>query len=137
MALTSAGAQAIITALVNNKYVGLGLSSSAPGNTGSGFREPTASEYRRVALSGKMNSMVFPYNNQPQGFVDNNDTLYYPEAVTSGGWGVVAYFGLFSGSTVGGTDLLVWGTLNSGTPVTINANTVPLFRANQLSVTVS
>lgn len=135
MALTSAGAQAIITALVSNKHVGLGLSSSAPGNTGAGFSEPSASEYRRVSLAGKMNTMTFPYNNQPQGFVDNNDTLYYPEAVTAGGWGVVAYFGLFSAATSG--DLLVWGTLNSGTPVTINANTVPLFRANQLSVTVS
>lgn len=142
MALTQNGAQQIITALVSGKYVALSTNTLDTMNGGAGFTEPTASEYRRVGLQGNLGDMTYNASTGT-GTIKNNNILYYPEADPGGsgtatGWGTngkVYCFGLFTAAT--GGNLLVYGQLNgSSSGVTINANTVPLFRAEQLSVTV-
>ena len=136
MGLTKSGASGIYTAILQNKYVG--LLKAAP-TSEIEYIEPSADEYERVTLSDVLNAPT-PISGGTDGYlVDNSRIIYFPEAITQDGWGLITHFGIFSNKTGVGTPtsptLLVWGTLSGG-GVSVPQNTVPLFRPNQLMVTL-
>lgn len=121
----------------------LGLFTTLPGASGSGGVEVSYPEYSRVQLNvngveGK-EIMTAPYTETGTGEdagktisgIKNQEIIFFPEAETGAG-GTAVGFGLFSART-GGTPYL-WGALK--TSVTINQNSVPMFRIDDFEIKV-
>jgi hypothetical protein len=103
----------------------VGLSSTTPTDAGGSFTEPSAGGYQRVALTAA--SWTAATGGDPSS-TSYGATLSFP--VSTGGWGGLSHFGLFSQST-GGT-VQAWGTLSSA--LTVGTGDRPVFAANSLRV---
>lgn len=112
-------ANEILNNLFQKTYY-IGLSTTAPTETGSNFTEPSASEYKRIQLT-----VMGTANN---GQIQNNDIIFFPESLTS--WGTITHFGIFTTSST--STPIYWGELNGS--VAIPVGYVPIFRANALKI---
>ena len=126
--ITSNYANTILGNMFSGAYIG--LSTTEPTKAGANITEPaTANGYARVAASqGGFIAL--------SGTIRNANYVYFPEATAS--WGTVTHL-IVSGSSSrsSGTDssLRYVGELTAS--VAVGANTVPLFRPNALSVTIT
>lgn len=110
----------------------MGLSTTTPNADGTNFTEPSASNgYARslIGLSSQSATQVMgaPVN----GTITNTGIIFFPEATAS--WGTITYFGLFSAET--GGDLILYGALSNS--VSVPATYVPIFKANNFSLTLT
>lgn len=107
-------------ALINEMFGGVGftppatvyvgLSTTAPNQSGTGIAEPSGNAYARVATTN--NTTNFP--NGVNGAKANGSTITFPTA--TGAWGTVAYFFISDASTAG--NILAYGTLTTAKTVT-------------------
>lgn len=120
-------ANTILNDIFSKNYY-IGLSTTTPTEEGSNFKEPTATEYKRVKLS-VMGTAGNPYSGQ----IQNDDIIFFPEAITS--WGTITHFGIFTSLTASSAPTpIYWGKLNAENGVTIAAEYVPIFRAGALKI---
>ena len=110
----------------------IALFTKKPSKDGTGYTEPTSTEYARVLLTNKG-----AYGKQMMGTsatdgtdggvnyatVKNQDLIVFPEA-KSAAFGTIVGVGIFSVAT-GGTPY-IWGDLTSS--VTVNIGEIPIFR---------
>ena len=119
--------QTILTNLISNAYIG--LSTTTPTAAGENFTEPSSSTgYKRIPLSS--GNMSVSGNN-----VKNQDYLYFPEITSNAG--TVTHLGIFSAET--GGSLRYFGALTASkalNPASADEGVVPLFRPQQLSITL-
>jgi hypothetical protein len=94
----------------------LGLSASIVGEGGSLAGEPSAGNYGRVALSGKMAATVLA-----TGRCANSGTLCFPRP--SADWGAIACWFVADGGTPGAGNVLIYGALD--TAIAVKANAFP------------
>ena len=119
--------------VLGNCYIG--LSTTTPAADGTNFTEPSTSNGYARKLIGQYNTastqlMGTPTFSAGVGTITNDSAIQFNEATTS--WGTITYFGLFSAAT-GGTPL-VWGALTTATAVA--AETIPIFRTSQFTLTM-
>lgn len=117
----------------------MALFTQMPDSSGTGYSEPTASDYIRVNLmvgiiSGKV-TLKTPYTDENTGeaVIENQELIIFPEAFESG-WGKIVGFGLFEEETVGMGTPYFWGRLKNYVEAT--KNHVPLLRAKDFKVTL-
>jgi hypothetical protein len=103
----------------------VGLSSTTPTDAGGSFTEPSAGGYQRVALTAA--SWTAATGGDPSS-TSYGATLSFP--VSTGGWGGLSHFGLFSQSS--GGSVQAWGTLSSA--LSVGTGDRPVFAANSLRV---
>lgn len=113
----------------------IGLSTTTPASDGSNFTEPSSSNGYERALVGQYNSsttqkMGTPTFSAGVGTITNNSAIQFNEATST--WNTITHFGLFTAAT-GGTPL-VWGALT--TSVVVAAETIPVFRVSQFTLTM-
>lgn len=72
----------------------IGLSTAAPNEDGTGFTEPSGNGYARVNACGGTY-----WNTATAGSVTNKIAIPFPE--TSGSWGTITYFGVFTAASGG------------------------------------
>ena len=127
MSVTIAGGNDMLATLFSSHiYLGLGTNSSNPTIAGTGFVEPsTEDNYNRIDLLNFMTAI----NNCS---ISNREPIFFPEDLNHD-WGIITYIGLFSSST--GTDLKFYAALDE--PVNIGRGRVAVFRAEQLSITIT
>ena len=126
--ITDSYANTILSNMFSGAYIG--LSTTEPTKAGANITEPAAANgYARVAASAGSFSAS-------GGTIKNTKYIYFPEAAAA--WGTVTHL-IVSGSSArsSGTDssLRYVGELTAS--VAVGANTVPLFRPNALSVTIT
>lgn len=112
-------ANTILNDIFSKSYY-IGLSTTTPTVEGSNFKEPTASEYKRIQLS--------VMGTASNGQIQNSDIIFFPESLTS--WGTITHFGIFINATA--TTPIYWGALNAN--VEIPVGYVPIFRAGSLKI---
>lgn len=101
----------------------IGLSTSAPEMDGTGVTEPSASAgYKRVLLD----SLSEPAT----GVVSNEADINFEESTAN--WGTVTHFVIYDAETVGGGNLLMYGTLS--TPRSVETATVMTIKAGYLKL---
>jgi hypothetical protein len=144
MPLTNYSRQKIILGTVGKSFFGdkenegyyLALSSTEPDVYGGNVAEPSAGAgYSRVRLDKSLFSeqAIFPstptYNPTTDTYsLTNNADIVFPEATT--GWGTLAYFAIFTSKT--GGSMIAFGSLT--TSISPQANTVPIVRARQMTI---
>lgn len=122
--ITTKASNILQTHIKNTHYVG--LSTTAPSESGGNFTKPSADEYEHAPI-GDLDISIGAQ-------VANNAIIYFPEAVSS--WGTITHFGLFESKS--STVPYFWGELT--TPVTITVTDpdgdtyVPIFRAHALVI---
>ena len=104
----------------------IGLSTTTPNTSGTGYTEPsTSAGYARVALSS--------YLGEPDsGVVTNQYSVDFPSSTAS--WGTITYFVVFDDSTRGSGNLLMYGALS--TSRTVESGTIVSIQAGSLTLTV-
>lgn len=105
----------------------IGLSTTTPTQSGSGFTEPSGNGYARVAVTN--NSTNWPAASN--GAKSNANAITFPQA--TGSWGTVTHFGVFDASTSG--NLLAWGALSQSK--SISSGDTPYFAAGSLTLNLS
>lgn len=118
MGFTTSTANDILKTRLSGCFVG--LSTTEPTASGGNFSEPVGGGYERASI-GTLNVSI-------DAQVANDAIIFFNE--TLGSWGTVTHFGLFS-KKEGGTPFFT-GELTQ--PVTINAEYIPIFRAENLIV---
>lgn len=113
----------------------IGLSTTTPAADGSNFTEPSTSNGYARKLIGQYNTtstqlMGTPTFSAGVGTITNDYAIQFNEATAT--WNTITYFGLFTAAT-GGTPL-VWGALT--TAVAVAAETIPVFRVSQFTLTM-
>ena len=93
-------------------YIGLGLNTGTPNETGSGFNEPAVGSYARKQANFSAPSTV---TNGPN-TVTNPSAITFPQATAA--WGTVRYVGVFS--AISGGTLLYYQQLSSDKVVGID-----------------
>lgn len=129
----------------------LALFTTMPNSNGTGFAEPTSSEYARILLTNKG-----PYGNQMMGsatskagvgkhegkivsLISNQDLIVFPEAATAP-FGTVVGFGIMSSTDA--TSASFWGEFgyydeqDNFVPeaITINKGEIPIIRTGDLEI---
>jgi len=100
------------------------LSTSDPGDDGSGAAEPAGGSYTRIETCGA------DWTDAGGGCIDNADAIQFPQATDS--WGTITHFALYDGLT--GGHLLACGALASSLPVA--AGDLVRFAPGELNVTL-
>lgn len=120
MAVSTEYANTILSGIFNGATIG--LSTTTPNKAGGNITEPAASAgYARVQAS----QGSFQASN---GSISNKAYIYFPEA--TGSWGTVTHLCVYGGNT-----LRYFGAFT--TPRQIAASSVPLFRPDALTVTMT
>jgi hypothetical protein len=114
---------------VSSIYVG--LSTSAPSADGTNVTEPVGNGYARVLLGNTSQELTQKMGTVANGHVENDEIIYFPEA--TGSWGTITHFCIFDSAS--GGNLLAFGALNS--PITPTANTIPIIRIGELTISIS
>lgn len=115
----------------------LGLSTTEPTSSGTGFTEPDRGYgYSRVLIgAGSENSYHAMSIAESIGngtyYVYNNKQITFPEPILD--WGTVTHFGLFSAPTSGTP--IVWGKLK--TAVELLRGYIPIFKYGAFRITLS
>jgi len=107
----------------------IGLSTTTPGDDGSGFTEPAGGSYARVAKTN--NATNFPAATTTSGVSEkkNGTAITFPNPTAT--WGLITHVGFFSAST-GGTPLH-WFALTN--PIQVNSGNTPVeFAINALAI---
>lgn len=124
----------------------LALFTKNPDATGSGFEEPTSSEYVRILVNSKgatQQQLLAPAavedgtgtdEGKKVAVVTNQELMFFPEAETSG-WGTVVGFGVFDSASVGYGTPYFWGELTAS--VDIDQGEIPIFRIGDFRVTLA
>ena len=124
----------------------LALFTTNPASDGSGYEEPSSTEYTRILLSSKgaTQKNLLTTATVEQGTDDdadklvasvtNQELIFFPEAETSG-WGDVYGFGVFTTPTPGEGTPYFWGELTNS--VTIDQGEIPIFRIGDFKVTLA
>lgn len=121
MGFTTAYANSILSSLF--KDTSIALSTTTPNAAGGNVTEPAASAgYARSSSS----DASFSTSGHDR-VIKNTKYVYFPEATES--WGTITYMCLMAAGT-----LRYFGALN--TPVTVPANTVPLFKPGAISISL-
>jgi hypothetical protein len=102
----------------------IGLSTSNPGEDGSGLNEPTGNNYSRVETSAA------DWTAASDGAVTNADGVNFAEA--TGNWGTLTHFALFDAAS--GGHMLAYGTLT--TAKSIGSGDAIRFDSADLTVTL-
>ena len=105
-----------------NIYVA--LSTTDPGEDGSGISEPSGNGYARVQTSGD------DWNAAANGHIDNANDITFPEA--TGDWGTITHFALFDAESDG--NMLAYGELSQSK--TIGSGDTAKFKAGDLDITL-
>lgn len=121
--------------LLDGTGIFVGLSTVEPNSDdGSGFKEPTASEYNRVLLGNPTQDLTLKMNAADNGQIVNGETIFFPEATST--WqddlanGDFGYFLIFGSEAA--TECIGYGQINAGTPIQVTDGKVPLLRPGQL-----
>lgn len=110
----------------------VGLSTTTPAQTGTGFTEPAGSGYARVAVTNNTTNWVAAGSQPATGYeMENGTAITFPAA--TGSWGTVTYFGIFDAATAG--NLLAYGALT--TSQTISSGDTASFAVDALTVTLN
>lgn len=149
MPLTNYSRQKIIMSVIGRTYFGLqnysptqgtvfylALSTTAPNENGGNVSEPFSQYgYARVGIgiTAFTNQSVFPDNPtydqaNDKYSITNQADIQFPEA--TGSWGTITHFAIYDAKT--GGNVIAYGALNSS--ITPAANTVPIVRAGQMTV---
>lgn len=109
----------------------LALSSTEPQKDGTGVTEPSGNGYARK-LIGQSNYSSYWMMGEPKDNVSTNDKeIHFDEA--TGDWpNTYQWVCIYNQST--GGNLIAWGKLS--TAITVKANTVPLIRVGQLTISI-
>lgn len=102
----------------------LGLSTTAPTESGTNVTEPTDSAYARIALT----NLTEPSG----GVIENANSISFNESTQS--WGTITHYVVFDSPTSGQGNLLMYEELE--TPRNVEPATVMMFKENTLSITV-
>lgn len=102
----------------------LGLSTTAPTESGANVTEPTDSAYARIALT----NLTEPSG----GVIENANSISFNESTQS--WGTITHYVVFDSPTSGQGNLLMYEELE--TPRNVEPATVMMFKENTLSITV-
>jgi len=114
-------------ALASRPTIWVGLSTSAPSETGTNITEP-ASGYARVeTAAADWNAAT----DADPSVVTNAEDIVFPEA--TGSWGTVTHFFLASADTGTGTAILGSGSIGSKAPT---SGDTPRFQAGELTVSL-
>ena len=81
----------------------IGLSTSDPGDDGSGLSEPNGNGYSRIQTSGS------DWNASTGGVISNSQDISFSQA--TGNWGTITHFALFD--AVSGGNILASGALSA------------------------
>lgn len=139
--ITLDGAAALLNGLVGKAQGGIlgsscymGLSTTTPNADGTNFTEPTHASYARTIIGLYNQSATQVMGTPANKAIENDKIIYFPES--TGDWGTVTYFGLFTAQS--GGKPLIYGVLTeaieidgSETPV------VPLFRVGNFTLSIS
>ncbi len=119
-------ANTILEDLFDGAYIGLCTDDTEPTAAGGNITEPSGNNYsRREASYGAFTASG--------GTIANTAYLYFDEATAS--WGNIKYIIVCDAATGTGDHVRYVGELSSS--ITVNANTVPLFRPGNFSVTIT
>jgi len=121
MGFTTAYANKILTDLFAGTSIA--LSTTTPTAAGGNISEPAASAGYERALASDGYFSTSGHDRT----IKNTKYVYFPEATES--WGTITYMCVMVGSS-----LRYFGALN--TPVTVPANTVPLFKPEAISISL-
>lgn len=149
MPLTNYARQKIMMSVIGRTYFGnqsyspssgnvfyLALSTTAPNANGGNVSEPASNVgYARVGIgvTAFTNQSIFPDNPtydqvNDKYSITNQADIQFPEA--TGSWGTITHFAIYDART--GGNVIAYGALNSS--ITPAANTVPIVRAGQMTV---
>lgn len=109
----------------------VGLSTTEPDADGTNVTEPSGNGYARVLLGHSSQSMTQKMGEISAGEVSNDEIIYFPEA--TGSWGTITHFCIFDAAS--GGNLLAYGGLS--TPIQPVANTIPIIRIGELTISIS
>lgn len=121
MGFTTAYANSILSSLF--AATSIALSTTTPTAAGGNVTEPPASAGYARASSADGSFSTLGHDR----VIKNTKYVYFPEATES--WGTITYMCLMYGNA-----LRYFGALN--TPVTVPANTVPLFKPEAISISL-
>lgn len=132
----------------------LGFSTQDPGDDGSAFSEPSASQYPSYARIQLNIESATEYTNKWGTVADKQvalaEEIVSPECLEEGGWPTFTHFGIFNAKAVGSsnsTTLLAWDLLTDpdgepddygqypAKPLTVGQNEVAVFRTGALKLT--
>jgi hypothetical protein len=117
------------TAYSVNSTLYVGLSTTAVSNSGTGYTEPTAGAYARVAVvNNKSNFTV-----ASTGSLSNNTSITFPESTAA--WGTITYVFLADSGTTSAGNVLYFEALS--TAKTIQTATTVLFAPNAITISMS
>lgn len=105
----------------------VGISTTTPGEAGTGITEPAGAEYARVLVLNNGTK----WNAASNGTKSNNGAVTFPTATSN--WGTIAHFFVIDAGS-GTANVLVYGTLD--TPKTVGTNDVASFADAVLKVTL-
>lgn len=100
----------------------LGLTTTEPGEDGTGLAEPSGNAYQRVQTSAS------DWNISAGGSLDNIGDIIFP--VATGNWGMITHFVLFDTVTDG--NMLAYGTLSPAKIV--GSGVIAKFAAGDLTI---
>lgn len=119
------------SSLTSASSIYVGLSTSAPLADGTNVTEPVGNGYARVLLGNASQELTQKMGTVANGHVENDEIIYFPEA--TGSWGTITHFCIFDRDS--GGNLLAFGALS--TPIQPVANTIPIIRVGELSLSLS
>jgi hypothetical protein len=121
MGFTTNRATAILASEFSENYY-IGLSSTAPTDSGGNVTEPSASTGYERAKIGTLNKSIAKQ-------ISNGEIIFFNESIGAG-YGTVSHFAVYTTKT-GGTPTFT-GALTE--PQTIGAGYIPIFRKNQFVI---
>jgi hypothetical protein len=109
----------------------LALSSTEPQKNGQGVTEPSGNGYARKQIGYFYDTYGQLMGDPTDGVITNKDEIHFNEATAD--WpSALTYVCIYDAATSG--NLLAWGALK--TAITAKANTVPLIRVGELTITI-
>lgn len=109
----------------------LALSSTEPQKNGQGVTEPSGNGYARKQIGWAKDTNGQLMGDPQDGVITNREEIHFNEATAD--WpATLNYVCIYDAATNG--NLIAWGALKN--PITAKANTVPLIRIGELTVSI-
>lgn len=125
------GRNKIISGISSTGAAYIGLSSTEPAKDGTNFTEPTGGGYKRILIGISGNIPTCLMSSAANSSSTNPDEIHFNEVL--GSWGTLTHFGIFDAAT--GGNLLIYNPLE--TPITPSLNSIPMIRAEDITITLT